>query len=248
MGIPAIVAFVVLSFGAFWLATPLAATSPALPLLVASIAPGLAALIVVAVVRGRAGVRALLGTLGRWRVGPWWYLAAIGIPFLAGIAVLIASAALGATPTIELATVLPLAPVIVLFAAGEELGWRGLLLPSLLGRMPVPAAALVMGVIHAAYHLPLWAAGGMPAPIYSFVAFAIASLAFGVIWTWLYRGTGGSVLLTTLFHGSINIAGNAFFGGIASSYLDWLLPVSFGIPAVIILARKGSSLGTAPAR
>jgi hypothetical protein len=48
-----------------------------------------------------------------------------------------------------------------------------------------------------------------------------------------------------LFHGSINIAGNAFFGGIASSYLDWLLPVSFGIAAVIVVARSGWSLGRA---
>jgi membrane protease YdiL (CAAX protease family) len=242
----AIVAFLILSFGAFWLATPLAAVSSALPLLAAAIAPGLVAVLVVATTDGGGGVRALLGTLARWRVRPGWYLAAIGIPVAAGIAAAGCGLALGSTPRVDLAGVLPLAPVIVLFAAGEELGWRGFLLPQLLGRMPVIPTALVLGVIHAAYHAPLWVAAAMPAPAYSFVSFSVTSLAFGVLFTWLYLGTARSVLLTTLFHGSINVAGNAFFGGMPSGRLDWLLPLSYWAFAVAVIAWTGTSLVRPP--
>jgi len=242
LGSAAIAAYLVLSFGAFWLATPLATTSPALPVLVASFAPGLSAILVTAVAGGRGGVRSLLATLVRWRVGPWWYLASIGIPVIATLGMVAANVALGGTPAGDVAAVLPLAPLIILFAAGEELGWRGLLLPQLLARFPALAVAVVLGGTHAAYHLPLWVADGMRGGSCSFLSFATASVGFGIVWTWLYLGTGGSVLLTTLFHGSINVAGNALLGGIPSTQLDLLLPLFFGVAGVLVLAWSGPAL------
>ena len=40
--------------------------------------------------------------------------------------------------------------------AGEEIGWRGYLLPRLSGRVGLPAASLIVGVIWACWHLPFF--------------------------------------------------------------------------------------------
>ena len=77
---------------------------------------------------------------------------------------------------------------------GEEPGWRGYALPRLFSAMsPLPAAA-VLGLIVAAWHLPLVLMGmlsffGLPAT-------------FGItfVYCWLFNRTGGSVLLTLVFH------------------------------------------------
>jgi hypothetical protein len=47
--------------------------------------PLLAALIVVAVTVGRAGLRALGGRMGRWRGGWPWYAVALGVPLAVGL-------------------------------------------------------------------------------------------------------------------------------------------------------------------
>ena len=44
-------------------------------------APGVAAIVASGLSGGEPGVRALLGKLGRWRVGLGWYLVALGLPF-----------------------------------------------------------------------------------------------------------------------------------------------------------------------
>ncbi len=42
----------------------------------------------------------------------------------------------------------------MLFALGEEIGWRGYLLPKLSGLGPV-RAALLAGLLHGLWHLPI---------------------------------------------------------------------------------------------
>jgi len=235
--------FFSLTSAIFWLATPLAAASPAVPYFVAGFAPGLVALLIVAIVGQPGGVRALWARLALWRVRWPWYLAALGIPM--GVSLLIFGLSLGlslsATRFSLPTAVLPLLPVIFILAAGEELGWRGYVLPRLLARLPVLVVALLLGLIHALYHLPLWVAPGFPAPSYSFLAFFFTSLAFGIIWTWLYLHTR-SVLLATLFHGSINGAANLFFAGLEPAYLSWALPLGYGLAALLIIVISGPTL------
>jgi membrane protease YdiL (CAAX protease family) len=232
--------FFIVTFGLFWLATPLA--SALLLGLIASFAPSVVAIVLTALTSGAAGVRALVRKLGLWRVGWIWYAAALGIPIAASLAVLGASSLLGGARLAANGQALALIPIIYILAAGEELGWRGFALPRLLERLAPLPVALLLGVIHALYHLPLWVAPGFPTPSYSFASFLVASLAFGIVWTWLYQHTGGSVLISTLFHGTINAAGNVFFGGVPPAQLTWLLPAAFGIAALIVLALAGPNL------
>jgi CAAX protease family protein len=232
--------FFILTFGLFWLATPLVS---ALWLgLIASFAPSVVAIVLTALTSGAAGLRALVSKLGRWRVGWVWYAAALGIPIAASLAVLSASNLLGGGQPIQAGPGLGLIPIIFILAAGEELGWRGFALPRLLERLPPLPVALILGGIHALYHIPLWIAPGFPTPSYPFFSFLAASLAFGILWTWLYQHTGGSVLISTLFHGTINAAGNVFFAGVPRAQLTWLMPAAFGVAALSVLAVAGPDL------
>src|SRR5262245_39824492 len=97
-------------------------------------APAVAAVVVLGLGSGEPAVRALLGQRGNWRVGLGWYLVAIGLP-LAGDA--LAAGLAGVMGRFSIARIPPLLPVLpalwvmFLFAAGEELGWRGFALPRL---------------------------------------------------------------------------------------------------------------------
>ena len=73
-----------------------------------------------------------------------------------------------------------------LFALGEEIGWRGYMLPRLLGRGVVPAMLLV-GFLHGVWHLPL------------------------MLTTDYYHNTGNPLLVVPLFLVTLTLAG-VFFG------------------------------------
>jgi membrane protease YdiL (CAAX protease family) len=100
---------------------------------------------------GRAGLGELLAQGGRWRFGLGWYAIALFLgPLIALLALLIARALGGHAP----ASAAPVQFLIPIAAVGEEFGWRGYALPRLQRRMPPLAAALLIGIIWAAWHLP----------------------------------------------------------------------------------------------
>ena len=89
--------------------------------------------------------------------------------------------------------------------AGEELGWRGYALPRLAERLGLRSAGVLIGVVWAAWHLPLfyW----FPqADTYrqSFPTYALGVVAISVAMTWLYARTNGSLFLTMLMHSAVN--------------------------------------------
>jgi len=99
---------------------------------------------------------------------------------------------------------------------GEEMGWRGYVLPRLQTKCNALTSSLIVGVIWSVWHLPKFFRMDMSSER-SFVWFTIAHLALAILYTWLYNNTGGSLLLAVLFHATQNTAG-------------MFLPVSFAVP------------------
>jgi membrane protease YdiL (CAAX protease family) len=100
----------------------------------------------------------------------------------------------------------------MVFALGEEIGWRGLLVPHLAEMMPLRRAALLSGVIWAAYHLPGlllldYYSGGR---FKSVVFFFIMAIGASVIMAWL-RMTSGSLWTGATFHAGHNLAIQGIF-------------------------------------
>lgn len=169
---------------------PLAIFGPAIAAVIASRREG-----------GWARARELLGGLGAWRVAPWWYLVALGLPALVFVA---GRAVYGLVPGNEGGPWFwpPATPEAVIGAilvpVGEEIGWRGYALPRLMARHGPVLATLILGSLWAGWHLPmLVAAGTTPTELAIFVPFFVAG---AFLFTWVYQRTGGSLLLAVLLH------------------------------------------------
>jgi membrane protease YdiL (CAAX protease family) len=176
--------------------------------------PALAALGCAALMYGRTGVRDLGRRLVLWRVRWWWYVVVLLGPFVfamavAGIAVLLGEPWNAGRPAALTWSVPALLLTLLLLALtdglGEELGWRGYLLPRLLARYQAVTASLILGVFWWLWHLPLvWTTGaaieGQP------LGLLLADLlAKSLIFTYVFLGTQGSVLIAILLHASTNL-------------------------------------------
>jgi len=98
-------------------------------------------------------------------------------------------------------------------ATGEELGWRGFLVPTLSRMTSFGKTALISGAIWAAWHVPLIVFadynGGTPS-WYSVSCFVVMVVALGVPFAWL-RLRSGSVWPAAILHASHNLFIQSFF-------------------------------------
>ena len=164
----AVVTFVALTYAVAWaLWLPLVIVQDRMPagpalllVLLGSLRPSTMAVILVARLRGGAEVRRLLRRLLIWRVNVVWYAAIVALTALPVVAVWV-STLLGA-PTPVVAVTIPGVLSLFLFsifpgsATGEELGWRGFVLPRLQARRSALAASLIVGTVWGTYHFPLF--------------------------------------------------------------------------------------------
>jgi membrane protease YdiL (CAAX protease family) len=177
-----------------------------------------ASLIMTGLTLGKGAVITLLKRFLIWRVGWQWYLAAfVMYPAIFVGAVLLNAASFQAP--IDFSTVmahkifgtsasLPLfiVPFFIFDALtnGEEMGWRGYVLPRLQAKHSALLASLILGAVWGFWHLPKYLAPGSTG---SFAVGTMKVFADAILYTWLYNSTRGSLLLTTIFHAAGNTAG-----------------------------------------
>jgi membrane protease YdiL (CAAX protease family) len=177
-------------------------------LLLGVFAPALVAMALTAHASGRTGIDTLLRRIIEPPVAWRWY--AFAVFFYVGIKLLVAvvyRTLQGQWPTFGSDPWYILAFAIVFSTpvqAGEELGWRGFALPRLAARLGIGPASVVLGLIWAAWHLPLFYMPGSDTEGQSFPVYVIDVTALSVAIAWLYWKTGGRLLLTMLMHAAIN--------------------------------------------
>jgi membrane protease YdiL (CAAX protease family) len=169
------------------------------------IGPSIAGVLVVGWRARRRGLAVMWDAERRTQVGAWWW--ALLIPVVIALAASGLSIVIGASPpTAEdvamSAALVALLPLTMLVAGplGEELGWRGFLLPYLLQtRSPIRATFTLLPV-WLAFHLPLVATN----PSRYGLSWAVVIAALAVTMTWLHVRTGGSLRLAVVFHAAVN--------------------------------------------
>jgi len=199
--------------------------------------PFLAAIITVAAVGGKRGLRAYFRRLIRWRVGVGWYVVAFLAPVAGWAIVAYVNVLLGAAPPspVQLAgwsliVTSTLGFLVNPFAgAWEEPGWRGYALPLLLRRHSALVASAVVGVIWALWHIPLFLTGLIPWPD------AVLVFALSFVFTAIYLHTAGSVLIAFLLHASINGAGEFFLGLFAAGDRVRMYWIMAALCAVVVI-------------
>ncbi|MCG2462721.1 CPBP family intramembrane metalloprotease [Flavobacteriaceae bacterium F89] len=93
---------------------------------------------------------------------------------------------------------------------GEELGWRGFLLPEFQKRFSSLKSAILIGIIWFVWHIPLFRApfgtlvSGEAISILPVIIYFMMLICLSIIITWLVNNSRGSVLIAILFHLSTN--------------------------------------------
>lgn len=235
---------------------PATAILRGLLLLLGTFAPALTALGVTARDEGRRGVGALLRRMFHCQVGWRWYLLAVAyMPAVKLSVALVYRLMTGAWPRFgtDSWSIIVLAIIISTpVQAGEEIGWRGYALPRLAGRFGFARASLLLGLIWACWHLPLFFLPGADKYGQSFPIWTLQVVALSVALTWLYAGTDGSLLLTMLMHSAVNQTvgivpsanlnpGNPFT--LSVSLVMWLTTMFLWITAGYFLLRMPKGNG-----
>jgi len=92
-------------------------------------------------------------------------------------------------------------------ALGEEIGWRGFLVPELARFLPFPQTALISGMVWSVWHYPVIIFGGYnggTSIAYSLVCFTLVIVAISFPLAWL-RLKSGSLWPGVVFHASHNL-------------------------------------------
>ena len=97
---------------------------------------------------------------------------------------------------------------------GEELGWRGFLLPALLKKMSPVRASIVLALVSGLWHLPvdLYAGFGVTG-VGAVLTRVIFLVPVSILFTWFYLRSRGTLLIAILLHTSINVMSDLGLSG-----------------------------------
>jgi len=185
-------------------------------LLAGSFGPTITALAMAAFAGGRSSIVSLLKRIVLVRVNWRVYIVTF---FMMPIIGLVLYFLLGITAKIALfkiaITMIPLVPLNAMVAGvilgvgplGEEMGWRGFLQSRLQGRGSSVTTAIIIGLIWAFWHLPVFRFADFRngLELRQFVVLypistILVSFAMGHLWRW----SNGSVFIAMYFHGVLN--------------------------------------------
>ena len=176
--------------------------------ILSGIAPSLSAILVTWLAKGREGLKQLFGQVKRPASGGLVALALLTVPVILVLTTVLSHLVVRRYTFSLTVPLLAVGLVWPLFSClGEEFGWRGFILPQLLARFGTLKASLILGVIWATWHLPMywigyqhygaWTLGGFLIPGY------LNLIAQSAVMAWLYARSNGSLKLTLFYHYTI---------------------------------------------
>jgi membrane protease YdiL (CAAX protease family) len=93
----------------------------------------------------------------------------------------------------------------VFFMGGqEEIGWRGYILPFLEKRFGLIIGSLILGIVWAIWHLPLWFIPGSAQGFYNFFVFMLGCIGYSYFFSWVIKASGNRLLSGLFVHGVAN--------------------------------------------
>ena len=130
----------------------------------------------------------------------------------------------------------------LIFSLGEEIGWRGLLVPELARMTSFTKTALVSGIVWAAWHMPVifladYNSAGTP-DLYGAAMFAVMIIAISFPFAWL-RLKSGSLWTAVMLHTTHNIFIQGVFERLTGStgitpYITGEFGVGLALTSVLI--------------
>jgi membrane protease YdiL (CAAX protease family) len=183
------------------------------------------------------------------RIGAIWYLVILlAYPLMTAMLAIAENGQLQITETFRelLSQPVRLVPfMLFIFIFGplpEELGWRGYALDGLQKRMNAVSASLLLGVVWALWHIPLFFMNGtyqneLGFGSAAFWRFMIFATVISIFFTWIYNNNRRSILSAALFHFSVNFTGNILE---ISEQLELHRIILFAVLALIVIFFYGT--------
>ena len=221
--------------------------------------PSVASVLLTGLAYGKDGFRELLSRLTRWQVGAGWYVVALLTAPLLVMAILLA---LSRTSPEFLPAILTTTDKVGLLLSGlvvglvlggfmEELGWTGFATPGLRGRYGIAATGLIVGFLHAAWHLlpTFWGSGDSSGALDLLLflppcLFYIGVLpAYRVLMVWVYDRSR-SLLVAMLMHASLTASTQFILSPAATGiplmiYYIILTAATWAVVAAVAVANRG---------
>ncbi len=218
--------------------------------------PTIAAIVLTYMDHGVAGIRRLLGKFLIWKVPFKYYIFAIFGIFILGLTTVLVYKTFGGNfpdPNLildgmglvegQIGLALLLSPVFFLINTlvggpiAEELGWRGYAQGVLQEKYSANFSGLLIGLLWSIWHLPLLVFLPKAVGYTPFYAYIPLMTAMGVIFSWLYNRTKGSVLLAILLHGGMNFAHGFIGADVLSNKTILLIQVGLIIAVAVLLSN-----------
>jgi membrane protease YdiL (CAAX protease family) len=130
---------------------------------------------------------------------------------------------------------------VILFTGGplqEEFGWRGYALPRLQSRFNALVSSVIIGFMWGLWHLPYFFIGTELTYAYGIIPQIITAILLSILLTWLFNNTGGSILVSLLFHNMFNLS-NDMFPALKTQLGSPLFIAFFVTAAVLVVLAWG---------
>jgi hypothetical protein len=102
-------------------------------------------------------------------------------------------------------TFIPYLLIMILLGGGqEEFGWRGYALPLLESKFGIWYGNIILGIIHAIWHLPLWLITGTSQTFMNFWGFILLIVGYSFILSWIRKISGHKPFSGLYAHGLAN--------------------------------------------
>ncbi|MHB1459044.1 MAG: CPBP family glutamic-type intramembrane protease, partial [Armatimonadota bacterium] len=210
--------------------------------------PSLLAIVLTFIKEGMSGLRVLGRRIIQFELGWRWYGYTLLIVIAGTAGQLIINRLLGFTFDghvflVQLGSFLPL---LIIGPLSEEIGWRGYALERLQTRWNALTSSLIVGLVWALWHLPLFMMVGTSyhETGVSFFGFLIRLMASSILFTWLYNNTKQSLWSAILLHWLYTYAAQAVSSGVTQTpAYNWLECLPYvTIAAVVVLIWKPHTL------
>jgi membrane protease YdiL (CAAX protease family) len=184
-----------------------------LPLMViAAFGPAAGACVSLRSLNGKGAIKIYLRSFLSLRFGWKVWLAIFAVPGISSSAAWLIPELFGETrlpPDMPVYMFPPYLLLMIFFGGGqEEIGWRGYILPFLEEKFGLITGSLMLGILWAIWHIPLWFIPGTSQSYTPFFGFMLITIGYSYFFSWIREASGRRLFSGPVVHG----AGNAFAG------------------------------------